>query len=405
MTPGPFHYRVFGLRLLSELELPELVVDPDKVSTPDLNIVRGPEFEGPPHSGMETLPDGGARMSIPDAGDYLITNGNRIEVRAKKGAADRNVRLFLLGSAMGLLLHQRGLLPLHANAVEIDGCAVAFLGESGAGKSTLAAWFQERGHRIIADDVCVVAFDGEGQVWAQPGIPRYRLWRQSLHALGRTADGLQRSFAGDDEYDKWDVPVADHLRGIGDGILSDAIVGATREVRSVLLFSKVPIEKIASIALDTSSHSSVALIGIILRDFYGLQPDFVPHAPNLDEMLRVADAALLIGDPALEAAQNPTSLHVFDLAALWHQLTGLSFVFAAWVAKKDLLSHGEISEILSAARDEGERQIPEIVAANPLRTSLEDTVVADYLRNVIEYRLTAAHRAGLDEFARRLVNS
>jgi hypothetical protein len=158
------------------------------------------------------LPDGGARMSIPDAGDYVITDGNRMEVRAQRGAAERNVRLFLLGSAMGLLLHQRGLLPLHANAVEIDGSVVAFMGESGAGKSTLAAWFQERGHRIVADDVCVVGFDGEGRAWAQPGIPRLRLWRQSLHALGRTSDGLNRSYAGDDEYDKWDVPVADHLR-------------------------------------------------------------------------------------------------------------------------------------------------------------------------------------------------
>jgi hypothetical protein len=151
-------------------------------------------------------------MSIPEAGDYIVTNGDRIEVRAEQRAAERNVRLFLLGSAMGLLLHQRGLLPLHANAIEIDGRAVAFMGESGAGKSTLAAWFQERGHRIIADDVCVVAFDGEGRALTQPGIPRLRLWRQSLQAVGRTADGLERSYAGDDEYDKWDVPVADHLR-------------------------------------------------------------------------------------------------------------------------------------------------------------------------------------------------
>lgn len=220
MRTGPFHYRIFGLRLLSELELPELVVDTDDDSGSDLHVARGPRLKAPAKPGLETLPDGGVRMSIPNAGDYVIKNGDRIEVRAEKKADERNVRLFLLGSAMGTLLHQRGLLPLHANAVEIDGSAVAFMGESGAGKSTLAAWFHERGHRILADDVCVVSFDGKGHCWAQPGIPRLRIWRQSLPAVGLTADGLERSYAGDDKYDKWDVPVAHHLRGLNPAPLS-----------------------------------------------------------------------------------------------------------------------------------------------------------------------------------------
>jgi chorismate dehydratase len=204
------------------------------------------------------------------------------------------------------------------------------------------------------------------------------------------------------EFDAALLPVADHLRGIGDGIVGDAIVGATREVRSVLLFSKVGIEEIGSVALDASSHSSVALTGIILRDFYSLQPDFVPHPPDLQSMLRVADAALLIGDPALEAAQNPASLQVFDLASLWHRFTGLSFVFAAWTAKDGLENRAWLEQSLGAARDEGESQIAAIVAANPLQTSLPDAAIKSYLRDAIQYRLTPAHRAGMDEFARRL---
>jgi hypothetical protein len=119
------------------------------------------------------------------------------------GASDRNIRLFLLGSAFGALLHQRGLLPLHANAIEIDGRAVAFMGHSGAGKSTMAAWFLDRGHRILADDVCVVAPGPSGCPLAFPGIPRLRLWREALEQSGRQTKGFELAF---DDMDKWNVP-------------------------------------------------------------------------------------------------------------------------------------------------------------------------------------------------------
>lgn len=204
------------------------------------------------------------------------------------------------------------------------------------------------------------------------------------------------------EFDAALLPVADHLRGVGAGILGDAIVGATRQVRSVLLFSNLEIKRIESVALDTSSHSSVALIQVILRDFYGLQPRFLNHAPDLDAMMRVADAALLIGDPALEAAQRNAGAKIYDLAALWHNFTGLSFVFAAWTAKTGLENRGDLKMRLNEARDEGQTQISQIVAVNPLQSALPDALVESYLRGAIQYRLTPAHRAGLNEFARRL---
>jgi hypothetical protein len=123
------------------------------------------------------------------------------------GAPDRNVRLYLLGSAFGALLHQRGLLPLHANAIEVDGRAVAFMGEAGAGKSTLAAWFHDRGFRVIADDVCVVQFGVDGQIMACPGIPRLRLSEEALKATGRQAAAFPRSYLGDDDFRKYDVAI------------------------------------------------------------------------------------------------------------------------------------------------------------------------------------------------------
>src|SRR5215213_168075 len=153
-------YTVFGLRVRSALELPELFQAKGE-GEPDVRIETG-SIDAPESAPGLSARDGGLLLTVADAGRFLISQGRTIRVEALNGVDPRNVRLFLLGSAFGALLHQRGLLPLHANAIEVDGTAVAFMGASGAGKSTLAAWFHDRGYRIIADDVCVVRFDDRG---------------------------------------------------------------------------------------------------------------------------------------------------------------------------------------------------------------------------------------------------
>jgi hypothetical protein len=100
---------------------------------------------------------------------------------------------------MGVLLHQRHILPLHANAIDVDGRALAFLGPSGAGKSTLAAAFHDGGRAILSDDVCAVTFAGE-QPMAQPGMPRLRLWRDALERSGRSTLHYRRAFDALDKY-------------------------------------------------------------------------------------------------------------------------------------------------------------------------------------------------------------
>jgi len=209
-VPGPHDYRLFGLRLRSELELPELVADPFS-DDPDITIQLGTVGLG---DGRESSADESYFFSVPDVARYRISGGSGIVVDPDAHAPIRNVRLFLLGSAMGILLHQRGHLPLHANAVEVDGRAVAFMGRSGAGKSTLAAWFHDRGHRILADDVCVVHFDEQGAS-ASPGLSRLRLWEDALAAIGREDTDYERSYAGDEEYRKYDVPISAKAGGEG----------------------------------------------------------------------------------------------------------------------------------------------------------------------------------------------
>jgi hypothetical protein len=197
-------YSVFGLRVRSEIPLPELFeAGPGDA---DVTICLGevPVVEG---NDIGLAVAGGALfLHIFGIARFRISGGDTVVVDPEPGVPDGNVRLYLLGSAFGALLHQRGILPLHANAIEVDGKAVAFMGASGAGKSTLAAWFHDRGHRVAADDVCVVRF-GAKTPFVSPGLPRLRLWLEALEAMGREPATYARSYAGRD-LEKFDVPVA-----------------------------------------------------------------------------------------------------------------------------------------------------------------------------------------------------
>lgn len=200
-------YSLFGLQIRSELPLPELF--DSAADRPSDVLIRVGEVPAPsPLSpGVHQL-GSDAILVVPDCGRYLIRGGSEIVVKPDDGASDRKVRLFLLGSAFGLLLHQRKLLPLHANAVEIGGEATMFMGPSGVGKSTLAAWFHDHGYRIVADDVSVVTFDEAGLPYVQPGLPRLRLREDILLATGRSPDEFRLSFAGPDAHRKRDVHIA-----------------------------------------------------------------------------------------------------------------------------------------------------------------------------------------------------
>lgn len=203
---GQHDYHVFGLRVRSELALPELFPS-DNQAEPDVTIRTG--AVAPPATREPGLhvQNGALLLVVPHVARFRIEQGTAITVEPENNVPDRNVRVYLLGSAMGAILHQRGLLPLHANAVEIDGNAIAFMAPSGGGKSTLAAWFHDHGYRVIADDVCVVGFDPTANPYAAPGLPRLRLWAQALELMGREAATYPRSYVGPDQVDKFDVAI------------------------------------------------------------------------------------------------------------------------------------------------------------------------------------------------------
>ncbi|HEX6374808.1 MAG TPA: hypothetical protein VFZ91_03715 [Allosphingosinicella sp.] len=198
----PHRYRLFGLAVESDLPLPELVADPDE--GPADVFVRLRPIAGYAETAAGLRIEGeDALLTIPGIGRFLARGGREMVVEPAAQVSPRNLRLYLLGSGFGAILHQRGLLPLHANAVVVDGRAIGFMGHPGAGKSTLAAWFHDRGFEVLADDVCVVTVGADGRPLAHPGIPRLRLWREALEASGRTPSSYERSF---DDMDKYTVP-------------------------------------------------------------------------------------------------------------------------------------------------------------------------------------------------------
>lgn len=200
------------------------------------------------------------------------------------------------------------------------------------------------------------------------------------------------------------MPIVDHLRGHGDGIVSDACIGADGFVRSVMLFSKVPVEEVRSVAADISSHTSVALLRVLFRDLFHIDPEWKDAAPNLDAMLSEADAALIIGDPALEAYLNSGKLYVTDLATAWKQLAGLPFVFAAWTAREGLSAEqkAELGRVLSEARDLGTTQVPALAVQHARGGLLTAEVIESYLSEAIRFQITESYAQAIQEFGKRL---
>lgn len=179
-------------------------------------------------------------------------------------------------------------------------------------------------------------------------------------------------------------------------VVSDVCVASNGPVRSVKLFSRVPIERIRSLALDVGSRTSAALAQIILKEQFNRSPHVEPLPIGAPLGAVTADAMLLIGDRCIQSA--PAGFEqAYDLGQLWHEWTGLPFVFAMWTAGDSAKVNG-IAEVLAAARDEGLQQVETIAReeAPRLGMSVEDCLV--YLRDVLKFYLGPREREGLQLF-------
>ena len=168
-------------------------------------------------------------------------------------------------------------------------------------------------------------------------------------------------------------------------------------VRSILLVSKVEAAAIRTLAADSSSRTSVELARIVLARKYGARPVCTSHAPALETMLRTADAALLIGDPALRLDPAALPYHVYDLGLEWCELTGRPMVFAVWAGRKGILSPA-ITQAFHASYRYGRTQLNEIVRLESLARSFAPALVRRYLITHILHEIGEAEHEGMRLF-------
>lgn len=170
-------------------------------------------------------------------------------------------------------------------------------------------------------------------------------------------------------------------------------------VRSILLVSSRPAREIRTLAVDSSSRTSVQLARIILKQRYGAEPVIAAHAPDLEAMLSVADAALIIGDPALRIEPECLPYHVYDLGAEWVEMTGLPMVFAVWAGRRGSVTP-PVAEVFRESWRYGRGRIEEIVAAEAPRRGFSARLVRDYLTNHIVHELGPRDYEGMELFLR-----
>jgi chorismate dehydratase len=181
-------------------------------------------------------------------------------------------------------------------------------------------------------------------------------------------------------------------------VIPGVSISAIQEVRSVLLVRPHGLAEIQSVALDTSSRTSITLLKLLLEHRLNIRPKFVPHEPDLREMLRKCDAALIIGDAALRCA--PEDYEILDLAAAWRAWQNLPFVFAFWACRQEVVATNGLAGLFQQAKDWGVAKIDDIAAEYSRRLQLPAAFLERYLRRNLDHTMSPEHVAGVNRFHR-----
>lgn len=193
-------------------------------------------------------------------------------------------------------------------------------------------------------------------------------------------------------------------------VIPEIAIAADGPVRSILLVSKVPLDEIRRVAVDTSSRTSVALLHVLFSNFSrkpetqqaASLPRFMPMQPDLAPMLAACDAALLIGDPALTVDRG--RYHVLDLGEEWKRSTGKPFVFAFWAVRRQAIENHPLAEslprIFQRSRDHGLANVAAVAREWAPRLGITEEDVARYLLRNVNYTLDQASLEGLNLFYR-----
>jgi chorismate dehydratase len=217
------------------------------------------------------------------------------------------------------------------------------------------------------------------------------------------------------------IPAIEYQRIPGLVVLPDLAIASLNRVRSLLIVATKPIEKVRSIALDRSSRSTQALTRILAAEHWNISPEFFENEPNLSAMLERADAALLIGDPALRisvAIEKKSTVspqgravcqastlgisgveifHVYDVVGEWRNFSSLPAVMAVWAARPEVVT-AELLTDFAASRNFGLTQIPAICQKAASELELPQPELESYLRHNIDFSLGEENRRGLERY-------
>lgn len=193
------------------------------------------------------------------------------------------------------------------------------------------------------------------------------------------------------------IPSIEYLQADDYRLVPGVGIGSRGPIASVALYARRPIGDIATIALDTSSRTSVSLLKVLCHHRFRIAPHFVPHAPDLAAMTRRCDAALLIGDPAFDADHATLGLGKVDLGEEWTAMTGLPFIYAAWTGRAGAISDADV-QVLQEAQRIGIRETEAIAAEYGRDDPGRRARAAVYLRDNVRYGLGPDEAAGLQLF-------
>ena len=193
------------------------------------------------------------------------------------------------------------------------------------------------------------------------------------------------------------IPSVEYLQAPDYRFVPGVGIGSRGAIASVAIYTAREIRDVERLALDTTSRASVALARVLCARKYRIQPELVPHRPDLPRMVQDCHAALLIGDRALEADHTALGLQKLDLGLEWTAMTGLPFVYAAWTGRPDAVGPGHVAE-LQRAQAEGVQAIDAIAAAYGGGDTARTGRAAAYLRDNVRYGLGRDETAGLQLF-------
>jgi chorismate dehydratase len=253
-------------------------------------------------------------------------------------------------------------------------------------------------------------------VWGFTDGPLAGKYELSFTVPSQCAEALRRGDA-----DVAIIPSIEYQRMDGMVALPRMAIAAKREVRSLLVVSKRPIDRAKKIALDSSSRSTAALVRILAKEYWGIQPEFVEASPDPSGMLRSADAALVIGDPALRislkmealAGRAPggsdccegdpedmpvpglETIFVYDVTHQWREMTNQASVLAFWAGQERIVDEGVAQDFLASKRY-GLERIREISEAASIKLDMPPGALERYLTENINFDLDKENLAGLE---------